>query len=98
MEANSYPFSGGYFCFIGNFVTYKANHSVGNALRRNGAVSQKRPAAGVESRKRDSLLFIGNFVAYKSNHSVGNALRRNGAMSQKHTFIIVSVSVHIDKF
>ena len=39
------------FFFIGNFVPYKEKPSGDIALRRNGTVSQLRPAAGGESRK-----------------------------------------------
>ena len=44
-----------FFCYIGNCVSYITKTLRGIALWRKGTVSLKRPAAGGESRKRDSF-------------------------------------------
>ena len=44
-----------FFCHIGNCVSYITKNLRGIALWRKGTVSLKRPAAGGESRKRDSF-------------------------------------------
>ena len=46
------------FYVITNFVPNNVNPSGENALRRKGNLSQMRPAAGGESRKRDSLFVV----------------------------------------
>lgn len=47
-----------WFCMIEKYA-YHTKCSAGIALRRRGIMSLKRPAAGVESCKQDSILQIG---------------------------------------
>ena len=47
-----------YFYVITNFVPNNVNPSGENALRRKGNLSQIQPAAGGESRLRDSLFVV----------------------------------------
>ncbi len=52
-----------FFCVIGMPITQKS--SARSALRRSGIVSLKRPAAGGESCKQDSISIIGGKELWK---------------------------------